>query len=98
MVADSLGTETDGSIIFLADHNSVDGIKPTVVLTSRDGPMRRTVSDAVHVLGKFIPSGSYKQFLNKQGLKGKIVGVLRNPSLVGSNVTSIFEDHINVLR
>ncbi|XP_058768675.1 probable amidase At4g34880 [Vicia villosa] len=127
MVAVSLGTETDGSIICPADHNSVVGIKPTVGLTSRDGvipisprqdtigPMCRTVSDAVHVLDvivgfdprdyeatksaeKFIPSGGYKQFLNKQGLKGKIIGVLRDPFLVGSNVTSIFEDHLNVLR
>ena len=37
MVAVSLGTETDGSIICPADHNSVVGIKPTVGLTSRAG-------------------------------------------------------------
>ncbi|XP_019450964.1 PREDICTED: putative amidase C869.01 isoform X1 [Lupinus angustifolius] len=62
MVAVSLGTETDGSIICPADHNSVVGIKPTVGLTSRAGvipisprqdtigPICRTVADAVHVL------------------------------------------------
>ncbi|XP_054787576.1 probable amidase At4g34880 [Prosopis cineraria] len=62
MVAVSLGTETDGSIICPADLNSVVGIKPTVGLTSRAGvipvsprqdtigPICRTVSDAVHVL------------------------------------------------
>ncbi|PNY02044.1 amidase C869.01-like protein [Trifolium pratense] len=130
MVAVSLGTETDGSIICPADHNSVVGIKPTVGLTSRDGvipisprqdtigPIGKTVSDAVLVLdvivgfdprdyeatksaAKLIPSGGYKQFLNKQGLKGKKIGVLRNPFLIpykGSNVTSIFEDHLNLLR
>ena len=37
MVSVSLGTETDGSIICPADHNSVVGIKPTVGLTSRSG-------------------------------------------------------------
>ena len=37
MVAVSLGTETDGSIICPADYNSVVGIKPTVGLTSRAG-------------------------------------------------------------
>ncbi|KAI5388064.1 hypothetical protein KIW84_073957 [Lathyrus oleraceus] len=130
MVAVSLGTETDGSIICPADHNSVVGIKPTVGLTSRDGvipisprqdtvgPICRRVSDAVHVLDvivgfdprdyeatksaeKFIPSGGYKQFLNKQGLKGKKIGVLRNPFLIpykGSKVISIFEDLLNDLR
>ncbi|XP_065629129.1 probable amidase At4g34880 [Quercus suber] len=62
MVAVSLGTETDGSIICPASFNSVVGIKPTVGLTSRAGvipisprqdtigPICRTVSDAVHVL------------------------------------------------
>lgn len=37
MVAVSLGTETDGSIICPADVNSVVGFKPTVGLTSRAG-------------------------------------------------------------
>ncbi|XP_018718489.2 probable amidase At4g34880 [Eucalyptus grandis] len=62
MVAVSLGTETDGSIICPADHNSVVGFKPTVGVTSRAGviplsprqdsigPISRTVSDAIHVL------------------------------------------------
>lgn len=37
MVAVSLGTETDGSIICPSSFNSVVGIKPTVGLTSRAG-------------------------------------------------------------
>lgn len=37
MVAVSLGTETDGSIICPASFNDVVGIKPTVGLTSRAG-------------------------------------------------------------
>ncbi|CAN1307610.1 Probable amidase At4g34880, partial [Linum perenne] len=113
MVAVSLGTETDGSILCPADYNSVVGIKPTVSLTSRAGvipvsprqdtigftdsiycrPICRTVSDAVYVLdaivgfdprdceatneaAKFIPSGGYKQFLKKDGLKGKKIGIV----------------------
>lgn len=62
MVAVSLGTETDGSIICPSARNSVVGIKPTLGLTSRAGvvpisqrqdtvgPICRTVSDAVQVL------------------------------------------------
>ncbi|KAK7258046.1 hypothetical protein RIF29_32444 [Crotalaria pallida] len=130
MVAVSLGTETYGSIICPADHNSVVGIKPTVGLTSRAGvipisprqdsigPISRTVSDAVHVLdaivgfdprdyeatesaAKFIPAGGYKQFLNKDGLKGKKLGVVRNQfsnPYSGSIAISIFEHHLNLLR
>lgn len=37
MVALSLGTETDGSIICPSGANAVVGIKPTVGLTSRAG-------------------------------------------------------------
>ncbi|KAI9798852.1 MAG: hypothetical protein M1833_004355 [Piccolia ochrophora] len=59
----SLGTETDGSILFPADRNGVVGIKPTVSLTSRRGlvpaassldtlgPLSRSVADAAIVLG-----------------------------------------------
>ncbi|KAH7518460.1 probable amidase At4g34880 [Ziziphus jujuba] len=66
LVAVSLGTETDGSLICPADHNSVVGIKPTVGLTSRAGvipvsrrqdtigPLCRTVSDAVYVLDAIV--------------------------------------------
>ncbi|KAK9153684.1 hypothetical protein Sjap_001164 [Stephania japonica] len=66
MVAASLGTETDGSILFPVNANSVVGIKPTVGLTSRSGivpisprqdtvgPLCRTVSDAVQVLDAIV--------------------------------------------
>ncbi|KAJ6707991.1 hypothetical protein OIU85_028283 [Salix viminalis] len=105
MVAVSLGTETDGSIICPADHNSVVGLKPTVGLTSRAGvipisprqdtigPICRTVSDAVYVLDAI--------FLRKDGLKGKRVGVVRNPffdSFNDSTVISTFNHHLKVLR
>ncbi|XP_043720109.1 probable amidase At4g34880 [Telopea speciosissima] len=66
MVAVSLGTETDGSILCPSSFNSVVGIKPTVGLTSRAGvvpitprqdtvgPICRTVSDAVYVLDAIV--------------------------------------------
>ncbi|KAF4383689.1 hypothetical protein F8388_014189 [Cannabis sativa] len=126
MVAVSLGTETDASIICPADHNSVVGIKPTVGLTSRAGVVPvsprqdtiGTVSDAVYVLdaivgydprdheatnaaAKFIPLGGYKQFLKEKGLKGKRLGVVRNPFLDiynGSSAISTFECHLKTLR
>ncbi|CAF2067805.1 unnamed protein product [Brassica napus] len=66
LVAVSLGTETDGSILCPSSQNSVVGIKPTVGLTSRAGvvpvslrqdsvgPICRTVSDAVIVLDAIV--------------------------------------------
>ncbi|KAM7253500.1 hypothetical protein ACFE04_021654 [Oxalis oulophora] len=129
LVAVSLGTETDGSIICPASVNSVVGIKPTVGLTSRAGvipvtprqdtigPITRTVADAVHVLdaiagfdlndagtkpaSNFIPKDGYKQFLNHHGLKGKRLGIVRNPFFtVGSGAAHAqdFEYHFQTLR
>ncbi len=58
----AVGTETDGSIIYPAEANSVVGIKPTVGLISRSGiipisstqdtagPMAKTVEDAAVLL------------------------------------------------
>ncbi|TXG64826.1 hypothetical protein EZV62_011820 [Acer yangbiense] len=128
MVAVSLGSETHGSILCPADHNSVVGFKPTVGLTSRAGvipvlpihdtigPISRTVSDAVYLLdlivgfdprdyeatseaAKFIPVGGYKQFLNRDGLKGKRLGVVRNlfNSRNVSTIIPAFEHHLNTL-
>src|SRR5919205_1145507 len=63
LVAASLGTETDGSIVCPSSICGVVGIKPTVGLTSRAGvipiahtqdtvgPHARTVADAAAVLG-----------------------------------------------
>ncbi|XP_027353885.1 probable amidase At4g34880 [Abrus precatorius] len=57
--------------------------------------------EATKSAAKFIPPGGYKQFLKKDGLKGKKLGVVRNPFFNpynGSNAISIFEHHLNVLR
>ncbi|RQO89451.1 hypothetical protein POPTR_004G169400v4 [Populus trichocarpa] len=128
MVAVSLGTETDGSILCPSNANSVVGIKPTVGLTSRAGvitisprqdtigPLCRTVSDAVHVLdaivgvdsndnetkaaSKYIPRGGYKQYLKPKGVKGKRLGIVRNPflSFVSEPESQAFENHLQTLR
>ncbi|MBP1963972.1 amidase [Paenibacillus aceris] len=61
--AAAIGTETSGSIVNPAHHNSLVGLKPTVGLLSRTGiipishsqdtpgPMTRTVTDAALLLG-----------------------------------------------
>ncbi|KAL5561151.1 hypothetical protein UlMin_030898 [Ulmus minor] len=129
LVAVSLGTETDGSILCPASFNSVVGIKPTVGLTSRAGvipvtarqdtigTLGRTVADAVYVLdaivgfdykdqatrdaSRFIPHGGYAQFLNAHGLKGKRLGIVRNPFFTsgsGSLQIEAFEYHFQTLR
>ncbi|NOV02576.1 amidase family protein [Paenibacillus planticolens] len=61
--AATIGTETSGSIVNPAHHNSLVGLKPTVGLLSRTGiipishsqdtpgPMSRTVTDAALMLG-----------------------------------------------
>ncbi|XP_014492376.1 putative amidase C869.01 isoform X2 [Vigna radiata var. radiata] len=128
LVAVSLGTETDGSILCPSDSNSVVGIKPTVGLTSRAGvvpvsprqdtvgPICRTVADATLVLetivgidtndkatikaSKYIPKGGYAQFLRKDGLQGKRLGVMRYFYDYGKDTFQheTFELHLNTLR
>ncbi|KAG7978174.1 hypothetical protein I3843_05G070500 [Carya illinoinensis] len=128
MVAVSIGTETDGSILCPSNNNLVVGFKPTVGLTSRAGvipisprqdsvgPICRTVSDAVYVVdiiagidyndkvtiktSRYIPKGGYAQFLKADGLRGKRLGIVRNPFYlgIGNDTTAIVEKHINTLR
>ena len=53
MCAFSIGTETDGSVMFPADRNAVVGIKPTVGLTSTLGVITEAPSmDAVGTFGR----------------------------------------------
>ncbi|KAK3421057.1 hypothetical protein EUGRSUZ_G01762 [Eucalyptus grandis] len=82
MVAVSLGTETNGSILCPA--------------SCIQQPICRTVSDIVYVhdaivgydhndaeatreASKYIPHGGYKKFLKAHGLYGKRLGIVRNP-------------------
>uniref|UniRef100_A0A2N9HEC8 Amidase domain-containing protein n=1 Tax=Fagus sylvatica TaxID=28930 RepID=A0A2N9HEC8_FAGSY len=112
MVAVSLGTETDGSIICPASFNSVVGIKPTVGLTSRAGDYPN-ISKAGHCwvgidnndnatfeASGYIPKGGYGQFLKVNGLKGKRLGIVRNPFFNFGNNTFLnqtFEQHFDTL-
>ncbi|CAN1771184.1 Probable amidase At4g34880 [Linum perenne] len=76
-----------------------------------------TVADAAHVLdtitgfdrndpatkaaAKYIPRGGYKQFLKQKGLKGKRLGIVRNPffqfSKEDSDLATAFHKHLNTL-
>lgn len=58
--------------------------------------------DATNEATKFIPVSGYKQFLNVNGLKGKKLGVVRDPFLTLSNFSSpeirVLERHLRTLR
>ncbi|XVF67884.1 hypothetical protein PTKIN_Ptkin10aG0157800 [Pterospermum kingtungense] len=93
------------------------GVIPITPRQDTIGPICRTVSDAVYVLDAiagfdpndeatkyasyYIPQGGYKQFLNAYGLKGKRLGVVRNPffeTVEGLGLGRTFENHLNTLR
>jgi amidase len=88
----TIGTETDGSIISPSSANGIVGIKPGVgvvsgqgiipIAASQDsaGPMVRTVEDAAAVLGVIARRPiDYRRVLKKDALRGKRLGVLRQP-------------------
>ena len=104
LCAAAIGTETDGSVVCPSSANSLVGIKPTLGVISRAGiipiahsqdtagPMARTVTDAVVLLGALTgidprdsvtklsqgkSKGDYTQFLDKDGLRGARLGVAR---------------------
>ncbi len=104
LCAAAIGTETDGSVVCPSSANSLVGIKPTLGVISRAGiipiahsqdtagPMARTVTDAVVLLGALTgidprdsvtklsqgkSKGDYIQFLDKDGLRGARLGVAR---------------------
>ncbi|XP_065865374.1 probable amidase At4g34880 isoform X2 [Euphorbia lathyris] len=92
------------------------GVIPMMPSRDTIGPIARTVSDAVYLLDvivgfdprdeasseatKFIPEGGYKQFLSPHGLKGKRLGIVRNPflNMLTESIASAFEHHLNTLR
>ncbi|KAL6526008.1 hypothetical protein OROHE_015532 [Orobanche hederae] len=58
-------------------------------------------SEATKAAAKFIPLGGYTQFLNEDGLKGKRLGVLKDPLLALPNVSSrsmLFEAQLQTMR
>ncbi|GMN70280.1 hypothetical protein TIFTF001_039325 [Ficus carica] len=92
------------------------GVIPISPRQDSVGPICRTVSDAVYVLDtiagldnndtatvpmpKYIPSGGYAQFLKRDGVKGKRLGIVRNPffNFSSADVRNAFEAHFNKLR
>ncbi|KAI8932609.1 hypothetical protein NX059_010108 [Plenodomus lindquistii] len=60
VVAFSLGTETDGSVINPAERNALVGIKPTVGLTSRAGVIPESIhQDTVGSFGRTVRDAAY---------------------------------------
>ncbi|MFY0651306.1 MAG: amidase [Cyclobacteriaceae bacterium] len=125
LCAIAIGTETNGSIVCPSSVNGVVGIKPTVGLWSRSGiipisetqdtagPMARTVTDAVILLGELLGSDprdsisfesvgrafdDYTQFLDKNGMKDKRIGVLREKFGINEKVDSIMNRSIRTMK
>jgi amidase len=125
MCAAAVGTETDGSIICPAQTNGIVGIKPTVGLVSRSGiipvahsqdtagPMARTVTDAVILLGALSGAderdpatrgsarrgcSDYRPFLDPGGLHGARIGVARNLAGTHPRILAVFDACLAVLR
>lgn len=60
-----------------------------------------TDSEATQPASYFIPQAGYKQFLNKDGLNGSRLGVVRYPFLPLSNrslAIPVLEAHLQTLR
>ncbi|KAK7247025.1 hypothetical protein RIF29_41901 [Crotalaria pallida] len=93
------------------------GVVPISPRQDTIGPICRTVSDAAYVLetiagldfddkatieaSKYVPKGGYAQFLKKDGLRGKRLGVLRSLFYDFGNATylrEIYEQRLNTLR
>ncbi|HEY4153944.1 MAG TPA: amidase [Puia sp.] len=125
LCAVSVGTETDGSIVSPASVNGLVGIKPTVGLWSRSGiipisatqdtagPMARTVTDAVILLGAGtgadpkdpITSEStgkalqdYTSFLIRDGLKGKRIGIEKSHLKENPDLVALLRNAMRLLE
>jgi amidase len=121
----SVGTETDGSIVCPASINGVVGIKPTVGLWSRSGiipishtqdtagPMARTVTDAVILLGALAGTDSqdavtsesqgktqadYTRFLDANALQGKRIGVEKSFLKGHESVDALLQKALELLK
>ena len=125
LCAAAIGTETDGSVVCPSSANSLVGIKPTVGLISRAGiipiahsqdtagPMARTVSDAVILLGILASQdprdpataesrgkalSDYTKFLDKDGLKGMRLGVARKYFGFNDQVDKLMSERLEDLK
>ena len=124
LAAVGVGTETDGSIVCPSNACSLVGIKPTLGMVSRTGiipiahsqdtagPMCRTVTDAVILLGAMAGldvrddatkevegrSTDYRKFLKADGLRGARIGVQRKSHGFNDAVDKLMHDSIDVLK
>jgi amidase len=108
----TIGTETDGSIVSPSSACGIVGIKPGVGVVSRrgvipiaasqdsPGPMTRTVEDAAAVLGEIADRpADYRRRLRKDALRGKRLGVLRQPFTGYSEHTDgCYEQSLSALK
>lgn len=88
------------------------GIIPIAAAQDTAGPMTRTVSDGAYLLTAMVTKNSedpatlsqpntkinYEKYLNKDGLKGKRIGVIRSPFRMHQDLPKIFEDNINLME
>ncbi len=120
-----IGTETNGSIVSPASVNGLVGIKPTVGLWSRSGiipisatqdtagPMTRTVTDAVILLGaltgidvndpvtqesKGKTHKDYTPFLQNNSLQGKRLGFDKKSAEGNPDVAALIFKTLDVLK
>jgi amidase len=125
LAALTIGTETDGSIVCPSSNCGIVGIKPTVGLVSRAGiipishsqdtagPMCRSVTDAVILLGALTGVDArdaatnasqgksltdYTPSLDPNGMKGMRIGVSRADFGFNSRVDKLMADAIDVLK
>lgn len=124
LCAGAIGTETDGSVVCPANNNGIVGIKPTLGLVSRSGivpiahsqdtagPMARTVTDAVILLGamagvddgdsatafaaEHIPA-DFGAFLLPEGLQGARLGVARNYTGFHEGCDALLQDALQAM-
>src|SRR5438128_1959867 len=125
LCAIAVGTETDGSVVCPSSANALVGIKPTVGLISRAGiipiahsqdtagPMCRTVTDAVILLGVLTGVDprdgatnasqgkaltDYTKFLDPNGLKGARLGIVRKSFGFNDAVDKLMNDLIAEIK
>jgi amidase len=108
----TIGTETDGSIVSPSSASGVVGMKPGVGVVSQRGiipissvqdsagPMTRTVEDAAAVLGVIADEpADYRRRLKRDALRGKRLGVLRQPFTGYSEHTDrCYEESLTALK
>lgn len=88
------------------------GIIPIAAAQDTAGPMTRSVADAAYLLTTMVTKNpedpvtlkqpqikiKYENYLNKGGLKGKRIGVIRTPFRMHDDLPKIFDDSINIMK